>query len=348
MSLTELRDSVTQDADHHHPDIIYEPGSSAHSMLFQALDMKKVIDEYELDEVGLAIETDRQDPARYAKHPYMFTRWSRSQLLSFFGVREKWFSFVDLERQASELNARLSALGGYRIRTMRPFDDAFPIHIVRGIVSAEYADIPNVSVMETLTALLPEDNTQVLRSYSGITDRAFYAYICNAEPIAIPNTTFRAYPGVLVRNSEVGHTSLSITPILVTGTGQPVVLKDRVLFRRVHRGRDLDLESMFSSAMNKCAAIWQDMGMKIPALASKMYPDADAAVTAMSRLLTRVGARKDFIARCETQYRRRNTPHNALGVFEAISDVCSVTTDRDENYELSAIAGAVLFRLVLT
>jgi hypothetical protein len=350
MSLTELQDSVVIDADHHHPDIIFDPTGQHHNMFFRVLPMKEIIDENEENMVGLVIDSNIDDHVLYETRAHMFTRWSRHQLLAFFGAREKWFSFVDLERQADELNARVGSLAGHCIRTMRPFDEDFPIHIVRGIVSAEYVDIPNVAIMEAMVARMPSDAC-ALRYHSGITDRAFYAYVFSPDIIAIPGTKFIAHPGALVRNSEVGHTSLSITPCLVTPTGQPIVAKEHVMLRRVHRGRDLDLMGLFEGTFDKCATLWKGMSSKIMMLSSKTYPDTDNAVATMQRLLIRAEARKDFIALCTQKYRNTRsgqTRHTALDIFEVVTEVCATFTDRDESYELGAIAGAVLFRLVLT
>jgi hypothetical protein len=344
MSLTELRDNVAVDAAHHHADVIYDPASTLYNLSFRIIPMQTLIDEQEKDVVGLTI-----DYTEHGHRAHMFTRWSRQQLLAFFGTREKWFGFVGLEREAEELNARASGLAGYRIRTMRPFDDSFPVHIVRGLVSAEYADIPNTNIMEAIVQKMPSEAC-ALRHYSGITDKAFYAYVFSPEVIGIPGTAFLAHPGALVRNSEVGYTSLSITPMLVTAQGQPIVVKEHVLLRRVHRGRNLDLPDVFEHAFGRCSVLWQDMGRKILTLTSKKYASIDEAVATMERLLIRAEAKKEFVAACSARYRtaRAKPGHTALDIVENITEVCMEHTDRDENYELSSIAGAVLFRLILT
>jgi len=349
MSLKELQDSVAFDAALHHPDIIYDPVGSNHNMYFSVVPMRELIDEREQDIVGLTIETDLADPSSYNSRSHMLTKWSRHQLLAFFGVREKWFSFVELDRQAEELNARVSALSGYCVRTMRPYDDDFPVHVVRGLVSAEYVDIPNTAIMEAVVARMPPDSV-ALRYASGITDRSFYAYVMSPNLIGIPGTKFHAHPTVLIRNSEVGHTSLSVTPALVNANGQPIVAKEHMMLRKVHRGRDLDLRKLFEAAFAKCATLWEGMAEKIPLLVSKTYTFADGVVV-LQRMLHRAEAKKEFIFACEQHMKKTfhaNTTITALDLVETITEVASGYTDRDENYEISAIAGAVLFRLVLT
>ncbi len=342
MSLKELQADVVADAALHLPDVIYDIQSNDHHMKFEAIPMSTHL-EGEDDVVGLRIAMNQQqDPT---ERSYLFSRWSRQQLLSLLGTKERWFSFVDLDRQASELNTRLHALGGYNFRTAKAVDEDFPVRFVRGVVSSFYADIPNTEIMEAVVARMPEDAV-ALRLYSGLTDRSFYAYVLSPSPITIPGTSFFAYPGAVVRNSDVGYTSLYVIPMLVLRmNGAPVVLESRAVLKRIHRGK-INLSVKFEEAFAKCASMWADLATKLPYLASKSYHSADATVTAMSSLLTSALATKEFIQKCRHAYLLSPRQDTALDIFETITEVCATYSDRDDNYTVGAIAGAVLFKLL--
>ena len=344
MSLTELQDSVLADAALHLPDIKYDVNSIEHRVTFETLLLSSLIDENERDVAGLRIVTDLQDAEAMQSFAYAFTPWSRSQLLSRLGTREKWFSLVTLERQVEELNARLHGFQNYRIRTMRAVDDGFPIRLVRGLVSSQYAEISNVDIMEAVITKA-EPTSRVLRGCSGISDRAFYAYIMSPEPITIPNTSFFAYPGVVVKNSEVGYTSLWVIPTIVTSLrGVPVVIESAQILKRIHRGQ-ADLLRLFDEAFSACAGVWAAYATKIPTLAAKAYHSEDVALATMERLLLSASARREFIGRCSTAYKAKPRRHTALDIFEAITEACAELVDRDETYSMGAIAGAVLHKL---
>lgn len=345
MSLKELQDSVAADAALHLPDIYYDSNSSDHDVKFESLLLSSLLDEDEADVAGIRITTDRQDPQKLHHAPYMFTRWSRSQLLSLFGTREKWFSLVSLDRQVDELNARLHAFSSYRIRTMRAVDDDFPVRIVRGLVSSEYAEIKNTEIMDAIVSKAHPDS-KILRLHSGITDRAFYAYVMAPTPITIPGTTFFGYPGAVVKNSEVGYTSLWVIPTLVMKHhGAPIVLESKHVLKRIHRGKT-DLNEAFEAAFSACAVVWADMTTRIPQLASKTYGNEADALAALERLLEGAGSKRDLIARSTAAYKAKLRTHTALDIFEAIVEACAETIDRDEVYDAGAIAGTVLYKLL--
>ena len=343
MSLSDLKGSVDADAALHLPDLVYDVAGTTHSLNFNIVPLSEILGPEEKDVVGLRIDRDRDTNPR--SDNYIFTKWSRSQLLSLMGTKEKWFSFVGQEREAEELNARLHALNRFKLRTMRTVDSDFPAYVVRGIVSAEYADIPNTDIMKSVVETVPE-NSMALKYHSGLTDRAFYAYIMSPTPITIPNTTFFGYPGVVVKNSEVGYTSLWVIPSLVLRKhGAPIVIETKAVLRRVHRGK-IDLSAKFAEAFKSCAATWTDMASKIPGLVQASYGTEDAAVAHMERLLARCNAKKEFSALCSSTYRSQQRAHTGLDIFEAITEACATYSDRDESYEVGAIAGAVLYLLV--
>lgn len=338
MSLTELKGDVDANASLHLPDLIYDIDSRDHALSFEIARMSEHLPG-EDDVVGIKLIRGNTSAQ------YMFSKWSRQQLLSLLGTREKWFIPVELEQQAAELNIRKHALGYYNFRTSRAVDDDFPVHFVRGIVSSVYADIPNTEIMDAIIEKMPVES-MALRAYSGLTDRAFYAYVVSPDPITIPGTSFFAYPGAVIKNSEVGYTSLWVIPMLMLRfQGVPFVLESKAVLKRVHRGK-VNLSEKFEEAFSKCSALWSGFSAKIPHLVSKTYSTADATMDAMERMLVAAGAAKDFLQKCRTAYPTAPRNHTALDIVDTIAEVCASCADRDDSYVMGSVAGAVLYKLL--
>jgi hypothetical protein len=276
--------------------------------------------------------------------PHVFTKWSRSQLLAHLGTREKWFDHVSIDTQADELNTRRSSLNGFMVRTMKSFDHD-DLRIVRGIVSSSYADIPDTDIMRALREVLPNGDAL---SYSGKTDRAFYAYVLSEDMIRIPGTSFEGYPGMLVRNSEVGFTSLWVIPTLtVVGWSYPIILQRDPLLRKVHRGSFDELRTSFDDALGKARIYWRPMEEKLNKLYSITYATEDEAINQVVTLLSRAGAMKGMIQQCCTAYRNaRHSFHTAYCIFAAVLEVASSHANQDASYIGATVAGAVLYGLI--
>lgn len=299
-------------------------------------------EEDETGAVGLKITFREQ--GNEDQYSYYFTEWSRQQLLSLLGVREHWFNLVSRETQLTELNARLHALNDRQIRTMKAAE-GYNVRYVRGLVSRQYADLPNVSIMDAVMAEAAPD-TEVLTKASGLTDRAFYAYLQSPRQLSIQGTTFACNPGVLIRNSDVGYTSLYVIPYLGLNTTQnPAVLEKKTLLKRIHRG-NIDLPSEFRGAFAKAALLWSDIEAKLPVLTATTYASEDVAVGVLVKLLASAGAREGFTQKCVTTYKRSTRKHSALSVFEAVSETCAQYLTNDDRYTENALAGAVLYELL--
>jgi hypothetical protein len=277
---------------------------------------------------------------------YLFTKWSRAQLLTRLGTTDKWFRNVALQTQIDELNTRLHCLHDMKIRSIRSADEELlPYRSIRGMVSKLYTDIPDLHIIEALSNTA--DNPFVIKGLSGITDRAFYAYVVVAEELSIPNTHFKGWPGVVVRNSEVGYTSLSLTPFLYTPyTNSAAVLTSKILLRKIHRGKINELEKLFEGALNEAAVLWTDLSKKLQRLENIHYANEDETVERMVALLVASGSTKRFANTCGHTYKQSgHNRHTALGIFEAILTTVE-SIDEDSAFDQGAIAGAVLIRLV--
>lgn len=277
--------------------------------------------------------------------PYAFTKWSRSQLLSHLGAREKWFESVARAQEVAELNIRMHALRNFMFRTMQSFDSD-ELRIIRGIVSSKYADLPDTTIMKSITELMPSG--YAVAAYSGKTDRAFYAYAITDDRIGIPGTSFYGFPGVVLKNSEVGFTSLWIIPMIyLANHGVPIVMKKQAVLRRVHRGDIANLTKKFEEALQKTKAMWGPLEEKLSRLRTISYSSEDEAIAAMNEMLVAAGSERLFIYRCEQKYRAAaHTVHDAFGLFEAVLSNVKAENDQDAAYISAELAGAVLMQLI--
>lgn len=337
--LTELASQVEEFASRCLPDFIYNT-DDLRNLAFIKIDLSEFMGEdVEGEYCGLQIDVEGRAT------PHVFTRWARSQLLSHLGCREKWFDRVTRDQEVSELNQRTHALRPYLFRTMRSYDNA-ELLIVRGFVSKHFADIPDPSIMKALVEVLPSG--LAVSNVSGKTDRAFYAYSITNDKISVAGTDFVAFPGVVVKNSEVGYSSLWVAPMMyVPSYRSCIILSKHPSLRKVHRGVPRDLKEKFEEALEKAKVLWGSLEDKFHKLTSITYASEDAAAHALVTMLSHVGAEKAFANDCVAIYRsEKHTSHDAFNIFKAIMVRVEKECDKDDAYVSSELAGAVLIQIL--
>lgn len=331
------------------PDFIYPASgdpAEARGFSFRPIEMLECFearDLHAIDEDALDIPIVGFDLADgEVLHPYVFTRWARGQLLSHVGTREKWFASVSLEQQARELNERRHTFVKHKFRLMKAGDGA---RVVRGLVSSVYAEIADTEVMEAIIELLPDG--MALRYHSGKTDRAFYAYIVSPQKITVGDG-LSAYAGIVLKNSEVGYTSLWMIPTLWFPWYDSVIsFVARAPFKRIHRGKVEDLKSDFAKALFEVSTVWAEMQAKLDALEGLVYADEPEAIAAMKTALARCGSSKLFAYRCEQAYQgARNRSHSGRTILDAVLKMSRRQEGEDATHDHSAVAGALLLTLV--
>lgn len=289
-----------------------------------------------ISELGFHIQDGEVRP------PHLLTPWCRSQLLSTVGTKEKWFQGIDRKIEADELNLRLRCLRDHRLRVMKtPHDE---LGILRGLVSRHYADIPDTDIMNALCESMP-DGVAIDRM-SQKTDRAFYAYAMNQQEISIPGTLFRGTPGIVVKNSEVGYSSLWMIPtISLAGYSHPIVFEKKPLLRRAHRGSVDELKKLFDEKLTEAKVVWADMPTKLAALARITFVTEDEAVRRLDALVDSCGGTKLMAQRAEAAFRAQaNHTFTAEGLFRALLDTITVL-NADIGFTEASIAGAALWQL---
>lgn len=276
---------------------------------------------------------------------HLWTDWSRLQLLSHLGTREKWFTSVTARQQAEELTQRVHTFTGHRLRTMNSLEPG--ISVLRGLVSKEYAEISDTVIMTALCALMPDG--KCLESVSKKTDRAMYAYaVVDGAPIGLRGKLM-GRPGVILKNSEVGFTSLWMIPFLHVETGggfAQLAFERHVLLRRVHRGSVADLHSAFSDALKKLGEVWAPIEDRLKKLQTVTYLSEDEAVGSMRSHLSAMGETKAAMLDYERTYRAAgHTLHDALSILQAVLTTSRAVT-ADAAYDEAELAGALLLRLL--
>jgi hypothetical protein len=279
-------------------------------------------------------------------HPHILSEWAERQLYTHFGVRPKWFTYVESSQQATELNLRLHSTPKHKFRTLR--DAGSELFLVRGFVSPVYADVPDTKVMDSLLeAFGSPDRARVLPG-AGKTDQCLYAHVINADAVALPTAAGGVFAGVTVMNSEVGYTSVRVVPVMYWDwCGQVVPIPSGKLFKRIHRGNFDNLVQDFRDAVEANKRYVGDVADMMKALENVTYQSADDAASALYAAVVAARGTRGFAQECTTAYSSSNRlVHTGVGIVQVIAEVAAKSLTQDEQYTLASIAGAVAVHLV--
>lgn len=272
-----------------------------------------------------------------------FTDWSRSQLLARLGTKELWFRDVSRETEANELNLRLPTLSNMKARLMGELSGDRPSIVVRGLVSCHYAEISDLDVVNALLEHVPDG--LCVSSLTAESQRAIYITLVSDEYVAVSGTSFGGFPGVIVRNSEVGYTSLWAVPMLWNPRSKmPTILK-KPLLRKTHRGQ-FDLTNMLHKALHTSSSWWSSFNSKLSALSRITFPDADTARATAYALVVRCGGSKHMADRVRDIFKSTNQPLTGEGILNAITLFVDQESDYDAAYDKATVAGGVLMALI--
>lgn len=334
--MTTLATKVEEFAARCHADKLYT-SNGFDDVSFVSVDLSDLLNDPGLGSItGLVLKENR------SHYIHMLNPWSRHQLLSTVGTKEKWFSTVTREQEAAELNLRRSTLLKHRFRTMDAVEGS--VRILRGIVSDVYGDIPDTDIMKVLLELMPDG--QVVKYLSDKTDKALYVHAISDKKIGIPGTKFHGYPGIVIKNSEVGFTSLWVIPILyLPGYRLSTVFERHVLLRRTHRGTMSEMKAQFTDALDRAAAVWKETNTRMTHLTKIKFADSDTTIAELRRLIIECGGSKMLAHRAAQAYQTlAPNKHDGSTLLAALLEVVE-KTDADDAYLQAAVAGAVLWRL---
>lgn len=293
---------------------------------------------------------------------YVFGRWARSQLLTRMGAKEKWFSYVTVAEAAEELSKRKKALSGQRAKArMLPAAD---VGIVRGLVGPTYMDLPDTAVMDAVTEAT-RGGYMLLRGHSAKSETSMYCYLINPIPITVDGTDATVLGGALIRNSEVGYTSLWCLPFHVwiydlpeyggraTNRSLRVVVDEHshLRSRRTHRGsldgselRDWLTNGLEQTPLIKGSNAHQRLSTVLGSLSRRKYSSEDEAChVALSSMRNSTEAtKKRFLSMYRAAKHRK---HTGLSLYETVLAVYSEEVGADASYKAAAMAGLLLYEL---
>ncbi len=174
------------------------------------------------------------------------TDWSRSQLSTLLGVRwDKWFSRASGEERADEVNRRLGRMGDIplKVRSSRAAEAIDADGILDGIVSPSYTPIQDSQIARLVAGSLTlhEHDLKVIRNFS--TDRTISYVVAVGKPQGRGGVVGEMWGGVLIQNSGVGYSSLSIEAHvvrLICKNGMKAIDRANIVHKR-HRGLDMNM-----------------------------------------------------------------------------------------------------------
>lgn len=175
---------------------------------------------------------------------YALTDWAKKQLASLLGIQwNRWFQLTTKEEQADEINRRLWRNSArMRLRTSRTaLTTNGKTGVLRAIVTPAYSPISDSHLGNALKILLwpLEQEPRILRFE--VTDRSVTFIMSIGKPFrpGDDKVVGDVWGGLVVRNSDVGYASLSVTLSLVRLlclNGMTAPIPDALLLKRTHRG----------------------------------------------------------------------------------------------------------------
>jgi len=166
-------------------------------------------------------------------HSKALTRWAQTQLASRCDIPIRyWDKMLDGCKDdllADNVNAWLPDMTDRRLRT-------FP-DVIRAIVSHRFKAIDNYDVI--LTAAKATRGTTATIQRATVTESRLYVRMIDLENKVRIEDGSEVNPGVVVRNSEVGHGALVVAPFVWRQVCSNGMMMDSVL-REVHLGGKID------------------------------------------------------------------------------------------------------------
>jgi hypothetical protein len=313
---------------------------------------------------------------------YVMTSWAKNQLGQKLGIQwDKWFNakWVNPAMIQEELQRRFSQSGeSCKIRTKRYRAGAPGLKVadgyLRAVLSPTYEPIDDERIfdrcerkfssqLDTLGFMKDHHNKHAVWG----NDHCNYYTLVAKDPINLgaidrnhPNPDVRriydiaeregklpesdfVYPGMTLRNSEVGYTAVIIDEFtfrLVCLNGCIISAGDSRLLYRQHRPiEEAALDGQLSGVFSKLDARWVETKTKLELLSKISINDADKEIEAQ---LNKLEATKVFIKAAQDAYKLE--PLNTMyGVFQAITRAAQgVNEDMDKRVDLEEMAGRLL------
>jgi hypothetical protein len=253
--------------------------------------------------------------------PCALTPWAKKQLAGRLGIQwGRWFEGIDPHLRADEVNRRLERdAGNVRVKTaVGAGQNSERVASLRAFVSTSYATIPDADVAQAILEELRIGDPKIVRHAA--TDRST-SYVVRVGPpfhVGGPAQVGDVVGGLLVRNSDVGYSSLVIALHLtrLVCTNGMVVAENKTIVQRAHRHIDLkDLRDKLALGLHDVPSRIQRAGRALEQSAHHTVVGIEAGLVEVLRL-GRLPLR--LLPLLEGAYRRE--PHaSAFGISQAVT-----------------------------
>jgi hypothetical protein len=266
---------------------------------------------------------------------YGLTEWARHQLSALLGLRwDRYFkSATPLDRQ-DEINRRLRrAEEVIKLRTAR--SPGLPI--VRAIVSPTYEPIPDTRVAGILVRSMASLRTDLLVSRMQISDRSTSYVIQVGEPQKRGGIVGEIWGGILVKNSDVGWSALSVTAHIVRlacSNGMIAPVADAELVRAAHRHvSQVALQARLRDGFKRLPSALQRAGAILESSVGHEIKDVEAELRAVLKDAGMARRSPNVLA----AYQREPHP-SVFGVAQALT-LAAHDAGPEDRLLLEAVAG---------
>jgi len=308
------------------------------------------------------------------------THWSKKQLGSLLGVQwDKWFNteLVSAEQVQEELTRRFSKTKEQKkFRTSRFRHGAPGVDncdgYLRAVLGPNYYAIDDEIIFDRLERnfsgnvaslrFMPEhlskrggwandhcshytivgeriDMGPVDEGHSD--PRVRDAYALAKATGGLPTQDY-VYPGMHMRNSEVGYTAVSINEFnfrLVCLNGMMITQgESQLLYRQHRRVDDEQIDVQLSKVFEKAPIRWESTRQTLLKMKDVQLKDP---LDELKKQLEKMAASKRFQEEAAAAYEKEPLP-SLYGMLQAVTRAAQSTDDMDKRFEYEAMAGQLL------
>jgi len=247
---------------------------------------------------------------------FELTPWSTKQLASRVGVRwDRWFSGIDAELRTPEITRRLAREPGV-VRLKTTIGGERP-PTLRGFVSPSYATIPDTMIARRILSAIGPD-ARIIRAATTDRSTSYVVQVGECLHLRGPAHVGDVVGGLLVRNSDVGHSCLFISlhlTRLVCKNGM-VFSQHEAVLRRTHRRVDF---RVFSQRLGTCLL---DLPFRIPSAGRLLEQSGHHPVQhvegALVNIFRKAHVRRRLVPIMLAAYEQEPSP-TVFGISQAIT-----------------------------
>ncbi len=256
---------------------------------------------------------------------FALTDWSQRQLANLTGIKfDRWFENARPEERADEMNRRFArATIQIKVRTTRALaDGVLGDGTLRAFVSPSYQPISDSFVASLVLSALQRSENEFPIIRSNITPRSvtYSVRVGQAYQVGGPGEVGDIWGGIIIRNSGVGFSSLSIAlhlTRLICKNGMTVPIGGSQLLRRRHQGQIE--ENLWERVSHNLIGIGEKLSCGIKTLTDARNITVDDPRRVIETVLQRAHLPKKMVEPLMVAFSRE--PHaSAFGISQALTD----------------------------